>query len=266
MISLIILVTVLEVAKNKAGGLDQGMKRQIVLASSSPRRQELIQMLGIDAMIIASQADETVELGLTPQQVVEELAMRKASSVVAGMKDVGESIVIGSDTIVVLGDDILGKPQDADEATQMLRRLRGRQHRVYTGLACVRADVGAGAEIASRDDHITASYATTLRERVAITEPYGDIGQLRVFMNSSDGQPEITVGYTVSEVTFGQMSLEEIAAYVKTGEPLDKAGAYGIQGLGAVFVEKIKGDFYSVMGLPVNLLYRMLQLFDIRTF
>lgn len=262
MISLIILVTVAEVAKNKAGGLDRAMKRQIVLASSSPRRRELIQMLGIDAMIIASQADETVEAGLSPQRIVEELALRKACSVVTSLEEEGveDAVVIGSDTIVVLDDEILGKPQNEEEAKRMLLRLRGRQHHVYTGLACVRAN---GAGRVHSNDRVTE--LANLLEDVKMQQ-FGDIGQHRILMQSTDGKPQMTVGHTVSKVTFGQMSLEEIDAYIKSGEPMDKAGAYGVQGLGAVFIEKLEGDFYSVMGLPVNLLYRMLQSYDIQPF
>jgi septum formation protein len=94
----------------------------------------------------------------------------------------------------------------------------------------------------------------------------GDIGQYRVISKSPSGEPEIIVGHTVSKVTFRPMSDAEIEAYIKTGDPLDKAGAYGVQGIGAVFIEKIEGDFYSVMGLPLNLLYQMLLRFGVSPF
>lgn len=199
-------------------------QKTIILASSSPRRQELIRSLGLPVEMMSSDADESTEPGLSPSQVVEELSVRKAEAVRQKMKDRQTSgVIIGSDTIVALsGNEILGKPKDEADAFRMLKAIQGRQHEVYSGVACIDAQSG--------------------------------------------NQPAKIVGHTVSKVTFRPMSDEEIRAYVKTGEPLDKAGSYGVQGLGAVFIEKIEGDFYSIMGLPLNLLYQMLLKFGISPF
>lgn len=191
------------------------MKEQlpIILASSSPRRQELLRELGLSFDIRASGADETVEPGMAPAAIVESLAVRKAAHVRDELREEGrrEGLVIGSDTIVVLDGQVLGKPEDAADACRMLTMLQGRTHQVYTGVAVL--DLASERRMAE---------------------------------------------HSVSRVTFRTMSDEEIRAYVKTGEPLDKAGSYGVQSVGAVFIEKIEGDFYSIMGLPLNLLYQML--------
>jgi septum formation protein len=256
------------------------MNYSIVLASSSPRRLELIRTLGIEPLIIPSDVDESVDPMLTPSQVVEELASRKACSVASALpSNGGKMIVIGSDTIVVQDGEILGKPQDEEDARRMLRRLAGRSHHVYSGIACI--DAAAGREL--RGHRRTVVHMKALNDRqieryIATGEPMdkaggydttmqlGDIGQYRIISESPDGRPEIIVGHTVSKVTFRPMSDEEIWAYVKTGDPLDKAGAYGVQGIGSVFIEKIEGDFYSIMGLPLNLLYQMLLMFGISLF
>jgi len=222
----------------------------LILASSSPRRQELIQMLGLPVMIMPSDADETVEPDWTPGQIVERLSLRKAEAVRSKAAE-RQGIVVGSDTIVVLDGQVLGKPRNADEAVEMLSSLSGREHRVFSGVALVDAAAGEPSDKAG-------DYDTTMH--------LGDIGQYRIQSESPDGRPEIMVGHTVSKVTFRPMSDEEIWAYVKTGDPLDKAGAYGVQGIGSVFIEKIEGDFYSIMGLPLNLLYQMLLRFGIRLF
>src|SRR5690606_3769670 len=161
----------------------------------------------------------------------------------------------------------------------MLRRLSGRTHEVYTGVTCFREPDG---RILTKHRMTRVTFrplSDSLIERyIATGEPMdkagaygttmhlGDIGQYRVISESPSGQPEIIVGHTVSKVTFRPMSDEEIQAYVETGEPLDKAGGYGVQGLGSVFIEKIEGDFYSIMGLPLNLLYQMLLMFGVNPF
>lgn len=202
----------------------------LVLASSSPRRQELIGLLKLPVIVKASNADESVPEEWEPAKIVEELSLRKAratgESLAAdgmGVEPAPEPwIIVGSDTIVVVDGKVLGKPSDTEEAVSMLRSLQGRQHEVYTGVACL---PGGGLK-----------------------------------------NTPAAVGHTVSKVTFSNMSDEEIRAYVQTGEPMDKAGAYGVQGMGALFIEKIQGDFYSVMGLPLNLLYQKLMEFGINPF
>lgn len=230
------------------------MSVTLILASASPRRRELIRQLGLPVEFVASHADESVPPHLAPADIVETLSLRKASAVCVHPGAAGQrGIVVGSDTIVVLDGEVLGKPRDEKEAFAMLASLRGRTHRVYTGLACIRRDGENGGTAGKAEGRFA-------------TMPMGDIGRYRVISGAPDGEPEIIVGHTVSEVTFGPMSDEEIRAYVESGEPMDKAGAYGVQGIGAVFIEKIKGDYFSIMGLPLNLLYRMLKEFGVHPF
>ncbi|GAB2720374.1 Maf family protein [Paenibacillus thermoaerophilus] len=227
----------------------------IVLASSSPRRQELLRSLGLEFEVRPSGADESVEPGLPPEEIVESLAIRKALHVCGELRGEGRTgLVVGSDTIVVLDGQVLGKPADAEDAFRMLKLLQGRTHQVYTGVALLDAG-GVRSEalgLGGRDG------------RTAVR--FGDIGRYRIVPDSPAGRPEAAAGHTVSQVTFHPMSDEEIRSYVNTGEPLDKAGAYGVQGIGSVFIEKIEGDFYSIMGLPLNLLYQMLLMFGISLF
>ncbi|MDF2937147.1 MAG: hypothetical protein K0Q90_2520 [Paenibacillaceae bacterium] len=209
--------------------MTENNKLTLVLASSSPRRQELIGLMKLPVIVRASNADESVPEEWEPARIVEELSLRKAKATADSIAEEGFTqtsapdswINVGSDTIVVVDGKVLGKPADQEDAFQMLSSLQGRQHEVYTGVACL---------------------------------PGGSLG---------DEPP--TVSHTVSRVTFSPMSEGEIWGYVRTGEPMDKAGAYGVQGMGALYIEKIEGDFFSVMGLPVNKLYQMLQQVGLRT-
>jgi septum formation protein len=189
------------------------MTRTIVLASSSPRRQELVRNLGLNALVIPSQVDEEADPGLAPWQIVEELALRKADSVAQKHED---AIVIGSDTIVVLDGDILGKPRDEADALDMLRRLQGRTHEVFSGIACVDARAKLRA----------VRHARTI-------------------------------------VRMKPLSDEQIRRYIATGEPMDKAGSYAIQGIGATIVTGIEGDYFNVVGMPLHLLSEMLSQFGV---
>ncbi len=180
----------------------------IILASGSPRRKQLLAQMGIETFrVISSDADETVEPGLSPARIVETLSARKAEAV-AGHAKPGE-LVIAADTIVALDGAVLGKPADGPEAFRMLSALSGRRHQVYTGV-------------------------TLLRDAERCTE------------------------HEVTTVTFRELTRDDITRYIATGEPMDKAGAYGIQGCGALLVERIEGDYFNVMGLPVGRLGRML--------
>lgn len=302
------------------------MNHRIVLASQSPRRRELIRMLGLDVEIMPADVDETVDESLHPSQVVVELAIRKAQTVKhksgahkdrstyystedreEGGQTARDNIIsVGSDTIVVLNGHILGKPESPEDAVRMLRQLQGKTHEVYTGVACVRIGQTKRQEIQTgisqeaqqnslqevrRDSQQNnlqephkASQQNSLQEVQQTFQQnsqdslqhaghqtgksdsvfnFGNIGQYQVFSREEDGRPSVIAGYTVSKVTFRPMSDEEINAYVKTGEPLDKAGSYGVQGTGSIFIEKIDGDFYSIMGLPLNLLYQILLQFQI---
>lgn len=186
----------------------------IVLASGSPRRQELLHRIGIEEFDIrVPEADETYPVGLTPQQIVEYISRVKANAAAALCTD--EEIVITADTMVFLDDQRLGKPADEADALRMLTALQGRHHAVCTGVTV------------RQGSHILTESETT-------------------------------------EVYFRPASEAELLAYIATGEPMDKAGSYGIQEKGALLVEKIHGDFFNVMGLPVLRLSRMLAQFGVR--
>jgi septum formation protein len=190
------------------------MKAPLILASASPRRLALLREAGFPEPIVRpALAPEPRLKGLTPEETVLALALSKARDAAARSPE-ENAVVLGADTIVVLDGAILGKPRDEEEAAEMLRRLSGRCHGVYTGLALLHA----GWELARRE---------------------------------------------VTQVYFRDLSPEEIAAYVASGEPLDKAGAYGIQGRAGVFVRRLEGDYFSVVGLPLCLLTEMLKELDV---
>ncbi|CAM3736302.1 Maf family protein [Cohnella lubricantis] len=191
----------------------------LVLASSSPRRRELIATLGLPVHIKPSDADESTPPDWTPALVVEQLSLRKAQAVAAALEPAEgkRRIVIGSDTIVALAGEIMGKPKDAEDAKRMLRLLSGRTHEVYTGVTCMEA--GSGGRTAT--------------------------------------------SHRVTRVQFRSLTEAQIDRYVATGEPMDKAGAYGIQDKGALLVEAIEGCFFTVVGLPLSLLAQMLEPFGV---
>ena len=187
---------------------------RIVLASGSPRRQELLGRMGIrDFVVSAPQLEEVCPEGLRPEETVCHISRQKSGAVSAQEDD----IVITADTMVFLDGKRLGKPRDEADALRMLTALQGRRHTVCTGVT-----VGQG------DRRITECEST--------------------------------------EVFFRSASQTELLGYIATGEPMDKAGAYGIQGKGSLLVEKIDGDFFNVMGLPVLRLSRMLAQFGVRFF
>ncbi len=175
----------------------------IVLASASPRRRQLLEMLGIPVRVAPSHIAEVRGVGEGPVVYAERLAREKAAGVEG-------AYVLGADTTVVLGDDVLEKPADADDAVRMLMALQGRTHEVVTAVALVAGGV--------------------TRQRTDITR-----------------------------VTFRPADERRMREYVATGEPMDKAGAYGIQGYGAALVDRIEGDFFGVMGLPVRLVLDLLE-------
>lgn len=191
--------------------------KTLVLASASPRRQELIQTFGIPVRIIVSDVDESTPSDWHPQQVVEQLAMRKAQAVLGDIRD--HEIVVGSDTIVVLNDVILGKPKDEAEAIRMISALQGTTHFVYSGIACI--DKASGRAI---------------------------------------------VDYRRTAITMAPLSDEQVRRYVATGEPMDKAGAYGIQGKASAFITDMQGDYFSVVGLPISALANLLQQLGVNSY
>jgi septum formation protein len=178
---------------------------ELVLASQSPRRSELLRSAGIGFRVQAADVDETPFPGELPVNYVRRLARAKAEAV-AG------DLVLGSDTAVVIDGQILGKPADAEDAARMLRLLSGRSHEVITGIC--------------------------LKGR------------------------EVWVAHESTTVLFCRISEEEIQRYVESGEPMDKAGAYAIQGLASCFVERIEGSYSNVVGLPVAMVYQYLRTID----
>jgi septum formation protein len=191
----------------------------LILASASPRRLELLNAAGLSFAVQPANVDETPIAGEGPRECAERLAREKALTV---WRNRPGDLVLGADTIVVVGGEILGKPVDADDATRMLRMLSGRKHEVITGV-CL-----AGAARGGR-----------------LTVPSGEV--------ESQTACETTV------VTMSEISEEEIRSYVATGEPMDKAGAYAIQGIASRWIPHIEGDYSNVVGLPVALVYRMLR-------
>ena len=187
------------------------MRKQLILASASPRRRELLEQGGIPFTVIPSQAEEKITTE-QPGQVVEELSYLKCSDIYE--KSLGDVLVIGADTVVASEGKILGKPSSQKDAVKMLQSLQGREHEVYTG--------------------------------VTIMAREGSENRKKTF-------------HEKTKVVFYPMSDEEIRSYVNTGEPMDKAGAYGIQGKSAVFIKEISGDYNNVVGLPLARLYQELK-------
>lgn len=197
----------------------------VILASKSPRRKQLLEEAGVHFTVFtgSTEVDETLDPDLLadPEEAVKKLAERKAGAVVQevlAQNPVGLGIVIGADTMVVLDGEMLGKPYSADHAREMLRKLSGRTHQVITGVSV---------------------WMMLLNE----TEENG-------------GDGNVSIGFRTftetSEVTFKELSDEDINAYVATGETIDKAGAYGIQGKGAALVDHYEGDYNNIVGLPVD--------------
>lgn len=181
-----------------------------ILASKSPRRQELLSLVVNEFEIDAVETKEEIDETIAFTKAIEKVALGKAEAVAVKHSD---AMIISADTIVTLGSKRYGKPQDEHEAKQMLAELSGHQHEVITGV-CLYCK-----------------------------------GKWHTFSS-------------VSQVTFYQLTALEIEEYVSSGEPLDKAGAYGIQGKGSLLIKEIKGDFYSIMGLPVASLKRELEQFE----
>lgn len=181
----------------------------IILASKSPRRQELLSLMGLEFQVITADIDETIDKRLPIEREISRLSRQKAEAILDN-----DNIIISADTVVVLGNTVMGKPRDAENARQMLNLLSGKTHRVIT----------------------------------AVTVKKGD---------------KILTEAVSTEIVFRQLSNREIDAYVASGSPMDKAGAYGVQEKAATFVKEIHGDYFSVVGLPVCTLAVMLREFGI---
>ncbi len=205
------------------------VKIQIILASGSPRRHELLKRAEVPFTVLVSEVDESLEPDLLarPDEAAKKLAERKAGAAVQqvlGVPDyVGAAAVIGADTMVVCNGRIFGKPEDEDDARRMLRQLSGRTHEVITAVS--------------------------------------------VWLISARSTEDVSLGFRTltetSRVTFRELSDEDIEYYVATGEPMDKAGAYGIQGEAGKFVAHVDGDFDNIVGLPIDrLLEEFAEIFE----
>jgi septum formation protein len=193
----------------------------LVLASASPRRQELLRAAGISFVVQPADIDETPLANEPPQDYAERMAQEKALAV---SQKRPQDLVLGADTIVVVDGAILGKPRDEEDACRMLRLLSGRTHQVITGVCLTKSVArGQGTVVSGKDNRDLKTASETTR------------------------------------VTMVELSDDEIRAYVATGEPLDKAGAYAIQGMASRWIPRIEGDYSNVVGLPVALVYRMLR-------
>lgn len=189
------------------------METKLILASNSPRRREILESAGYVFSVISPRTDE-VESGLAPKDLAVENSKRKALAVLKEEK----GVVISADTVVALGDTVLGKPRDTEDAKRMLHSLSKKSHCVITGYTV------------------------------------------------SDGETQVS-GYVETKVTMRELFDDEIDAYVKTGSPLDKAGAYGIQEAAGMFVSKLEGDYYNVVGLPISKISEILRRdFGLRAF
>ena len=187
---------------------------KIILASASPRRRELLAQVGIPFEAVPGNIDEeNAGLSGTPEQKTEQLAYMKAMAVASKLE---RGLVLGADTIVVCDDEIFGKPRDEEDARRMLNKLKGREHKVVTGICLVDASSGR-----AQTDH------------------------------------------EVTTVKFSEMTDREIDAYISSGEPYGKAGAYAIQGRAAIFVESLDGCYSNVVGLPLRRVYRLLKEFGV---
>ena len=180
-----------------------------ILASQSPRRKEILEMLGIDFKIIPAKSEAEIDKSLSIEKGIEQIAYLKAKEVFDLNQD---CTVLGADTVVVLENEVLGKPKSKEDAFNMLKKLSNKTHQVITGVALIKKE-----------------------KTVTFSE--------------------------IAEVTFADLTDEEINNYIETGEPFDKAGSYAIQGKSAVFVKKLNGDFFTVVGLPCQRLYEELKNF-----
>lgn len=188
------------------------MKYQIILASGSPRRKELLELIGVEFKIITSNKEEVIS-STNPEKVVKELSMMKAEDVAAGVD--GPAIILGADTVVAHNNRILGKPKDREDAIRMITSFAGEEHQVYTGVCIIRKEADGSCK--------TISFA--------------------------EG----------TKVSVYPMTSGEIERYVDSGEPMDKAGAYAIQGLFAPYIKGIEGDYYNIVGFPIAGIYQRLK-------
>lgn len=203
----------------------------LVLASASPRRRDLLNYAGISFAVQAADVDESPLAGESARDCAERLARDKALAV---WRMRPEDLVLGADTVVVVDDIILGKPLDRDDAARMLRMLSGRVHQVITGVCLA----GRGV----RGPGLGASAVANVSQE-----------------NPGDKSCELRTASESTTVMMSEISEQEVRDYVASGEPMDKAGAYAIQGIASRWIPRIEGDYSNVVGLPVALVYRMMR-------
>jgi septum formation protein len=184
---------------------------RVILASKSPRRKEILEMVGIKFDVISSDLEESYFNNEGPRHLVKRLSRDKVFKVAKSLSEKRETLIIGADTIVLFNGEILGQPKEYKDAKRMLSLLQGKKHRVFTGISVLKE----GSEIVS--------------------------------------------DFSKSVVEFYPMSEEEIDWYISTKEPFDKAGSYGVQGIGAFFIKKINGSYHNVMGFPIDLFYKLIK-------
>ena len=199
---------------------------RLILASASPRRAQILRDAGFSFRVRPASIDESPRRGESPARHVMRLAREKALDVAKRVQ--GDALIVAADTVVVVRRAILGKPSSPEDARRMLRLLSGRKHRVLTGLAVLRA---------------------------------GASGRARQNRSSN---ASLLCGVESTSVWFARLTPGEIDEYVATGEPMDKAGAYAIQGRAGRFITRIEGCYFNVVGLPLARLYRLLQEFGVR--
>jgi septum formation protein len=188
-------------------------EKEIVLASSSPRRKELLRLIGLKFRVDPAEYEERMDLNMPPHRLARHLSLEKAKSVAARYND---AIIIAADTFILFRGSLMGKPHTAQEAKRMLEMLNGKTHSVITGYTVI--DTKTGKKISKSIE---------------------------------------------TKVCFRRLTAEEIASYARTGEPLDKAGGYAIQGLGATLIKEIDGDYFNVIGLPLSSLAAVLKTFGV---
>ena len=193
----------------------------IILASRSPRRQQILKQVGIKYIVDPATIEEDLTLNLPPRKLVKYLSKQKAAAVAKRHKN---KIILAADTIIVINNEIIGKPKDKSDAKRILKLLSGKVHHVITGYTIIKPNPltfrGSKATERSRFQAITNS--------------------------------------VISKVYFKKLTNQEIDDYIATGEPMDKAGAYGIQSRGALFIKKISGDYFNIVGLPIGEIYYQL--------
>ena len=202
---------------------------KLILASGSPRRAEILNFVGWEFEKRVADIDETEFLNESPTDYVQRLAREKAEAVAAHYEN---GLILGADTIVVIDEKIIGKPKDVLDARRMLKLLSGRWHKVLTGVALIKKVSGFKFQVPSQEQ------------------------------TSTNNEQQSVIGLQTTRVKFAELSDAEIEFLVEKGEPLDKAGAYAVQAQAALFIEEIQGDYWNVVGLPINLVFRLVKFFE----